>query len=120
MIHELNDKAIAVDVPEGSWNYELYEEAKIRFIGYSHSFHKGRAKQSFVELSPGSWSILGRGSEISEAQAELVCPIDEGLAMYHAHMNYGPQSTALESFHSLLKSKNIPLSSVILVKNNAK
>lgn len=130
MIHKLNDISIAVEVPEGSWNFQLYEELLTKCIGYLHSFKEGKAKQSFIYIPAGNWEILGRPASITEEQAKGIIEQLDNKFQIRYQDYYLKEKTkytwekelkkmgfvkALSSFESLLTSKNVPKESVIIL-----
>lgn len=101
MIHNISDKAIAVEVPEDSYsplihNNELWQVPK---SGLS-------VRKKFTKLPPGNWQILGRASEIAEQQWAAVLDFDYGLE---------PLTTAQLEGLSLLKSKSLSPNCLILI-----
>jgi hypothetical protein len=118
MIHELNSRAIAVDVPENSHGFKLAYYSGVTYLWYLVPPLRGYSSK---ELPEGDWQILGKASELTEEQAAGVVKKDEDG--YWINYNWkswhsnSTEDTALESFQSLLASKNIdPLKVIILIK----
>jgi len=130
MIHELTDRSIAVEVPEGAWRFYSNNGIASGKIGMdvSERLEDGslRMYAHKCDLPPGSWSILGKGNEITEEQWKTIVGIewfeddDEYFYIYEpdgkvrSNLFY---DTAIESGLSLLKSKSLnPESIIILIK----
>lgn len=122
MIHNLTDNSIAVDVPEDAYGFQIPYNLSI--LGYQ--LPPLRANFS-IDIPEGNWEILGRPEEMEEEQAQKI--IEEPKLGYYK--NYEDKRaydefiwldifiirTAIKSFQSLLKSKNLnPESVIILIK----
>lgn len=117
MITELNEKAIAVEVPEGAHTFSIgFATGRLCYSP------KGSAINTiYTDLPPGNWSILGRPNELSEEQWKKVVTAEKtfGYPSYGQIPNGSYQWFAKpsESGQSLLKSKNVnPESVIILIK----
>jgi hypothetical protein len=130
-IVQLTDNAIAVTFPEGSWNYDLYQQGDQIELGYLHSFNKGKVKKGFIQLPLGNWSILGLSTQLSEEDWEKVVRekfwiggfgwmytnyTDEVTLANEIWKRTGPFKTAAESGATLLASKGITSPVLILIK----
>jgi hypothetical protein len=117
MIHVLNDKAIAVDVHPESYNHTIVDNELWLVARGGLS-----ARRYFCDLPEGTWQILGRPNDFTEAiWGGLVAWFE--LAGKVGYMDYSfedprfPFSFAKDSGLSLLKSKNIsPDNVIILIK----
>lgn len=126
MIHTLTLKAIAVWVPKGVYKHEIFYKCVVTRDGIGASVYSDN-------LPPGSWSILGKGNELTEDQCKGIVEevVDNKFQVkYRDYWQKEPTKykwekelkkmgfiNALSSFESLLKSKNInPDSVIILIK----
>lgn len=91
---------LIVDLPEGAY-LPKYETEKL--IGLVYYIGK---KLHPVSLPPGDWHLSGKLSEVTEEQAKQLVqePI---LSFYRNYTSYMSVRTAVESFHSWLKSIGI-------------
>lgn len=140
MITMLNDKAITAEVPEGTRGYSLWGNSDTSpQLGYEY-IQKNLIEKEFggstkyINLPPGPWSILGRPEKIKEEQWKQITPrMDGDLAWIPSYNDpdsgghgycyedfenedeHAVYYTASESGLSLLRSKNIPKDSVIIL-----
>lgn len=117
MITELTTEAVAVEVPD----YPKHLCPYLGSIRNSLMYWSGNKLQE-QPLSEGNWEILGRAASITETQAAEIVErwnIDDGCDPYiwaDYLSAYGDcLATAVESFQSLLKSKNLNPESVIIL-----
>jgi len=116
---ELNGREIlAVEVPEGSYLPDIYEDKGKNYIDYWHNVHE----YSQIELPSGNWQILGRPSEITEDVARgLVSWFElEGQLGYRDYSHDDPRfpfRTATESLLSWCKANGITEKHILLIKN---
>jgi hypothetical protein len=124
MIHTLTDKAIAVEVkPDWTKFYVWGAGGKLQYFEGDHPIF------GIIDLPEGNWQILGRPASITLEQAKEIIPFHLGESgKYDAgYWDYDKMdvscdymvnaNSALSSFQSLLKSKNIsPDKVIILIK----
>jgi len=128
MIHHLTDKAAVVEVPEDCGGITLYGSQLADEIKYNIMPYIGKFKSISISIPPGDWSILCNDTRsISEEQAREVvgaeCFEDDEKYYYIYEKDDRVRQnlfydTALESFQSLMKSKNLDISKrfVLIVK----
>lgn len=109
---------LLVDVPPRSWGYDLYGGMKADQLLCLTTTAPGRFKQHKINIPPGSYTLIGKGSEITEEVAK-------GIVQQHAYgyRNYTPNmtvkfayKTALESFDSLLRSHGKEPGTTVVLK----
>ena len=137
MVTQLTVNSIAVEVEATAYNFKIPESLSI--LWYQLPPLRGYLP---IDLPEGSWQILGRSEQITEEQADQIVGRRYGLPFLDEEMKKGTPyyfnyeaplfippnwekivdysttiKTALESFESLLKSKNIsPDNVIILIK----
>lgn len=123
IIH-LTDNAIAVEVPPNEGVSFFLTQIAQQEIDLVWKYKDGGA--GFVNLLYAKWSILGKAGEITEEQCKKIVSreyFEDDSEYYHI---YEPGDkvrenlfvdTACESFSTLLKAKNVPESSIVLVKD---
>lgn len=102
----------AVVVPDGATEFFFWNEKLCTNETYSGIF---------IKPIPGNYTIIAKASEIKEEQAREIVEgygIDNGWRNYLVGSQYEEllKKTALESFHSLLKSKNLEAEATLIIK----
>ena len=95
----------------------------LRYTKFEHrgdSFPKHQTSLA-IQLPPGSWSILGRRTDVTEevARGLVECyGYDNGYRNYQVYSQYmeGLKKTALESFHSWCDREGIT-DELLIIKN---
>lgn len=121
-IIRLREDCIIVEVPEGTGGIDLYGNVLADELRYNTMPHPGRFNQFRVAIPSADWSIIASNSkQITEEQAKgLVREYIDVHENGHTHDVYFKdyedvqqiiedsfsKLTALESFRSLIKSKN--------------
>lgn len=110
MITVLNDKAIAVEVPEDAKDFNLWQSQfslrgrKKGAYVLSFNCHKSPSKDLPIDLPDGNWSILGRPEDMTAEQWNLVRTENTRL------------SPSVAGAHFLKLKKVNPSSVIILIK----
>lgn len=122
----LNDNSIAVQLPETAidpWMLERNDPQLGYYIPNKTFGEEGNMWSESIKLPEGNWSILGRPEEMTEEQWKRVVLYDINPMQdyFEGAMDYGLSyenfnlDTCFESGLSLLKSKNIDPSKVIIL-----
>lgn len=111
--YKLIGSTLAVNLPEGATDIEV-----IKDLWYYDSYE---ALSNWVVLPEGSWSILGRPSELTDEQKELC--VEKVMNGQH-YLNYKATSVVerwakdLESsFTSFLEAHGLDENHILLTKN---
>lgn len=113
MIHQISPTAIAVEVPEGAKDFECpIQDAGVGVVQY---FSNNRWNSEI--LPPGSYTTVGRASELNEEQAAIV--VEFVNAVVRGYKDYKSSfklfHTALESLHSFCRSINKRPEEVLII-----
>lgn len=123
-ITELNEKAIAVEVPEDADNFDYFEEKNDLWFELLDKNCTPIASD-FISLQEGRYSILGRPEDLTEEQWKgiverlntFVGDNSQHIDVYVDYYKDYECQTATESGLSLLKSKGLnPVEIIILIK----
>ncbi len=111
---QLTENIFAIEVPGDAERIEFSIQGDgVPCITY---WHGKNLEPDVVCLPPGSWSFLCTSTDITEEQCKEIVvyhEYSEGYEHYMTDEEYSqndrvePLSTALESFHSLLRSKGL-------------
>lgn len=115
----LPNNYFAVQVPRKSRNIRMAEShtTGLPFIRWD----VGSDSCDDIVLPPGSYTIVGLASSITEEQAGEIVEQkkDEyGWYWFNYEVNYSICPNAIESFRSLVKSKSLELSATLIIKTN--
>jgi hypothetical protein len=122
-IHILNEKAIAVTVPEDQKYFDLYGGVDNTAVVYNIMTTPGAFKKVSIELPPGfTYSILGKGDGLDENQwKRVISPVKTFGYPSHGVIPQGAYQWfvyAKESGLSLLRSLSLnPEVTLILLKH---
>lgn len=107
----LTDKAISVQVPEDSYDMRV-------FPGVLEGFKPTGGTYWYRDLPPGSWRIVGLGSELKEDHWKGIVEKGKNGICYRYYLpGYRLTTIAIESGLSLLRSLKLdPKTSLILIK----
>lgn len=116
MIHELNNNFFAISVPpESYWHQIIHISAGMEALQYC--MKDGEKDVSMgLDLPPGEWEYICTSTNITEEQASEIVEQQRGGGKFKAYDMDGTSlvvfgvylyTTALKSFLSLLRSKNL-------------
>jgi len=116
------------EVPGGAYGFEVYMVYLKKRLAWWENGLIGSSQEA-CDLPKANWQIISKASEITEEQAKGIVERDyfDGIGYQYANYNierkwtFGlRKNTALESFHSLLKSKGMKPSETIILFNQQK
>jgi hypothetical protein len=121
---QLTENSISIEVPEGATGFSIWE-ATMSLMGYKKGdlffgYVLGKDISDNIKIPKGNWAILGRPASITETQWKQIVEWfsilgDTGYQDYgKEYLSYGFK-TATESGFSLLKSKNVDPSKIIIL-----
>lgn len=117
----LIDNIVSVEVPEDATNVQYMKPTnRLRFFtGEMYKDKKGYPYAKWIDLPPGNWQLLFLSNEVTEEEARGIVlnfkPRGFSSGAPREYKNYlskpddytGWFKSAIESFQSLLKSKNL-------------
>ena len=126
MTHQLNNGHIAVVTPEGSIDFEIYDKETLQMAVMCYKRIKMGDSTIKVPtpviIPPGSYTIIGRASELTEEQAkEVVEKEDKGFMYwyldYDSPFNFCTLRSAIESISSFCRSIGAEPENVLILKS---